>query len=214
MTPRFLVLTVTAAMGIYFGSLQPGNASILHFDDLSNFQAVPNGYGGLNWNNFLAIDKDFYPNSGYDNGNVSSENTVFNDLEAPAYVFAATASSTFTFNGAYLTGAWNNNLQIEVRGYLDGNQVITTTVIASSPSTTSPTFYSFNYSGIDQLEFISFGGTDAGLGGGGTFFAMDNFTFNEPIGPTAGTPEPASLAIWGLGALGVAAVGRARRRKA
>jgi MYXO-CTERM domain-containing protein len=31
---------------------------------------------------------------------------------------------------------------------------------------------------------------------------------------TSSTPEPASLAIWGLGALGVAAVGRARRRKA
>jgi MYXO-CTERM domain-containing protein len=40
------------------------------------------------------------------------------------------------------------------------------------------------------------------------------FTINGDSMTTSSTPEPASLAIWGLGALGLAAVGRARRRKA
>jgi MYXO-CTERM domain-containing protein len=42
----------------------------------------------------------------------------------------------------------------------------------------------------------------------------DTVSFSITASANTGTPEPASLAIWGLGALGLAAVGRARRRKA
>ncbi len=61
---------------------------------------------------------------------------------------------------------------------------------------------------VDQLTFSSAGGTSAGFGGGGTHFAMDNFTYNEVLSPV---PEPETYAMLavGLGLMGAFA----RRRK-
>jgi len=66
----------------------------------------------------------------------------------------------------------------------------------------------FNYLGIDQLTFSSFGGTSdlfPQFDDTGNHFVIDNMTINEP----AAVPDGGSaLAMFGLGMLGLGAVRR------
>jgi hypothetical protein len=63
-----------------------------------------------------------------------------------------------------------------------------------------PTFFEFNFNDIDTLTFNSFGGTPqpTPTGGAGVHFVMDNFTF-------ALVPEPSTIALLALGAIGLLA---------
>src|SRR5260221_13569032 len=80
-------------------------------------------------------------------------NVAVNDFGAPAEIDSL--GTNFNFLSAYLTGAWNNNLNIEVQGFSGTNLLYDTTVVASA---TSPTLFTFNYLDIDRLTFNSFGG--------------------------------------------------------
>jgi hypothetical protein len=164
-------------------------AITLTFDDITNAACcnpVPTGYGGLSWSNFYVEDGSRNPNTGYANAAVSGTYVAFNGNGEQA----TTSGSPFDFTSVYLTAAWNNGLNVRVRGLNGGNVLYDNTVTVN---TNRPTLFNFNYLGIDQLIFDSFGGTDAHLGPGGTHFAMDNMTIN-PV------PEPgtALLLIAGL----------------
>jgi hypothetical protein len=87
-----------------------------------------------------------------------------------------------------------------VIGVKDEIAIYDTTVIVDDDA---PTYFNFNYVGIDRLEFNSFGGIDAGTPGTGTQFAMDNFTYSV-------VPIPAAVWLFGSG-LGL--LGWIRRRK-
>ncbi|MFZ0828868.1 MAG: PEP-CTERM sorting domain-containing protein [Verrucomicrobiia bacterium] len=176
-------------------------AQTITFDDLNpttlpggdhpyNAQ-VPNGYAGLQWNNFFVTDVpqqlQAYPyDTGYANGLVSGNNEVYNAYGTPALI----SDGAFNLNSAYLTGAWNNGLQVEVQGFVGNTLTYDTTYTVN---TTGPTLVNFNYLGVDKVNFISFGGVSAGYGGTGTQFVMDNMTIS-PV------PEPSVLALVGLNA--------------
>ena len=163
-------------------------AAILTFDDITTgpiLGYIPDDYGGFNWNSEWGIvSSSNNPGSGYDNGTVSGEYVAFNLYYDDVTI---TRDSVFDFQGVYLTAAWDNGLNITIDGYLDSSLEYTTTVIVD---TTGPTLFDLNYLGIDKLEFTAFGGTDAGLGGNGSYFAMDNFTF---------VPEPNTFALISFG---------------
>jgi hypothetical protein len=89
-------------------------------------------------------------------------------------------------------------LSIEVIGGLNGNTVYDNTITVNSES---PQFFAFNYTNINELDFISYGGTYEGYGLDGTQFAMDNLS----------VPEPSVLILLGFGAAGL---GLRLRRKA
>ena len=156
--------------------------------------AVPNGYGGLNWENMYYLDASSLTpgETGYVAGMVSPTKVAFNGWGEPA----AVSDGIFSFGGTYLTGAFNEGLNVQVDGYLDGSLIYSQTVVVSS---TTPTWFNFNYYSIDRLEFSSWGGIpnpDYANHGFGTQFVMDNFTI-VPV------PGAVLLGILGLSAVGV-----------
>ncbi|MBD2731775.1 PEP-CTERM sorting domain-containing protein [Nostoc sp. FACHB-892] len=180
-----------AATAIVLGIGAVAQATVLTFDDIApiqDYDLIPNGYGGFNWDNF------YYSNgsqnnislSGYDNGRVSGDYVAYNSFGDPALV----SDGIFDFNSAYLTAAWNNGLSVTVEGFKSGATLYSKTVVVD---TTQPTLVNFDYFGIDELRFKSFGGvepdylTEKGIG---TQFALDNFTFNEKA---TSVPEPTLL---------------------
>ena len=179
-------------------------ATVLTFDDVTaaSRAVIPNGYGGFDWDNLHALDPVArgYDPSGYVNGIVSPTYVAANPNADPAGLWVATPER-FDFSGAYLTGAWNDGLSVRVQGYRDGTPVYDETVVTSAYA---PTWFQFDFLDVDRLHFTSFGGVDVGFGGYGEHFAMDNFTFNEPI------PEP--LTVAGL-ALSLGALGTYLRRR-
>jgi hypothetical protein len=184
---NFSIATAGAAL-IILGTVCNAQATVVTFDDLpilfpNGGPPIPNGYQGLIWDNFYYLNglNHQIPDSGYVNGTVSGENVAFNSFGG----YGLVRDGTFDFNGAYLTAAWRNGLSILVEGFNNGSLLYSKTVVVDI---TSPTFFTFDFLGIDWLYFTPFGGVDVLVGGGGTSFAMDNFTFNE----TKSVPEPDS----------------------
>ena len=190
-------MLVLLALGVPSASF----GTLLDFDTgLTDGAAIPNGYGGLNWDNFRALNADSYVPSGYQNGTVSHPFVALN--ENPDFVAdVATISSPapFDFNSVYLTGAWNDGLQILVQGYIGATLTYSQTVTTSYYS---PTLFDANYLGVNGVVFTV---TDPGtvIQAGGTYFAMDNLTINEAI------PEPGT---WALLAAGLACLAALRRK--
>jgi hypothetical protein len=138
------------------------STNLITFDDLPDMTFVPNGYGGLQWNNFEVISKsDRWAQDGYQVGIVSPSNEVFNPYGAPGSISSGTK---FDLVSAYLTAAVLPRLQIEVQGFANG----ALTYDQTYPLTTnSPNFITFNYSGVDSVKFITTPPSQ---------FAMDNLT--------------------------------------
>lgn len=213
-------LSATALVFSVFSAT--AQAVVITFDDLVPDPGpngpIPDGYNGFDWST-LAPDGSFigfdvidgaaatallaFPGmtSGYENGTVSGPNVAFCcDTENDLGTIIRSVSGAFDFNGTYLTAAWRDGLNVTVSGLLGGAELFSSTVVVD---TTGPTFFNFNYLGIDELRFTTFGGVDAGLrpNPDNPFrfqVAMDNFTFNE-------VPEPGILALFAMGlvALGV-----------
>ena len=200
------LITAASVVAMTFVVADQAKAATIGFDDLSNESSIYDGYHGFNWDNLVVLNaNDFhnkYGDNGYTNGLVSGNNVAFNTNGMVGLV----NGQSFTFNGAYLTAAWNDNLNITVEGLLDGITKYTKTVVVN---TDSPNWFNFDFQDINGLQFTSFGGTDAGFNGSGTHFAMDNFTYNEP---TQYVPEPITGLVLAAG-MGGAALGRAKSKK-
>lgn len=198
----FLLVMCFAVFTIVMVSPSRASGIIITFDDLSeraegNF--ITNGYQGFTWVNFGAgnalLNTNTYGLSGVFYGMVSASNVVVNAGGNPAEIDSP--STHFNFLSTYLTGAWNSNLNIEVKGFSGDSLLYDTNVAASA---TAPTLFTFNYLNIDRLTFNSFGGEPAGFpSGSGAHFVMDNFSY-EPV------PEPSTVLLAALGALTLCAL--------
>jgi uncharacterized repeat protein (TIGR03803 family) len=166
-----------------------GSSELITFDDLPyRFIPVPAGYNSLHWSNFYYLNGAVSPPSGYNAGVVSIPKVAYNGFGTPA---SMSASAPFAFLSAYLTAAWNNNLQLEAQGYSGSTLNYDNTYILSA---TNPTLIAFNYVGVTSVQFISSGGTlQPGYKGTGNQFVMDNVRVSVvPIPPS---PPPIPMAV-------------------
>jgi hypothetical protein len=192
-SPIFLTISAfTVATFITFTGVAFAQTEIITFDDLvpsllgpeHNFEGIiPDGYDGLRWDNFGVSDttENLTP-SGYQNAVVSPDNVAFNVKRNPALLSDGSFNfnGSFNLNSAYLTAAWNNGLQVEVQGFVGTALIYDNTYTVN---TTGPTLVNFNYLGVDEVNFISSGGTPNPAyapGGEGTQFAMDNLSITVP----------------------------------
>ncbi len=175
------VSNFTGRVGLSGRSGSSGLSELATFDDLSGSGLpVPAGYGGLTWSNFNYTIGSSHPNSGYSAGTVSPPNAAYNPYGNPASIIS---TGQVNFVSAYLTAAWNDNLQVQVKGYSGGTLVYSNSYILSA---TAPTLINFNYLGINEVDFISSGGTPhPGYSGSGTHFVMDNVVIGGSVATIA-----------------------------
>jgi len=186
--------------------LSISRASLITFDDVSvsspGETLVPNGYEGLVWSNFWVLNAvPFGPSSGYYNGLISDSNVAYNAFGNPAEISAL--GRNFNLVSAYLTAAFTSNLSVQVQGFRGANMVYEQTAVVTW---TGPSLVMLNFQNIDRVEFDSFGGLDAGIGGSlgdDQQFVMDDLTI-EPV------PEPSAILLAGIGTL---VLWRTRRRR-
>jgi hypothetical protein len=202
--------SLAIALALSFGLLgrTAAQAEVITFDDLPQIEfadVISNGYQGFDWSWFGYIHQAALPNTGFEQGVVSGQYAAYNDFAATA----TTSGSLFDFNGAFLTGAWNDGLNIEVTGSTNGLASYSKTVVVNS---TQAQWFDFNFLGIDSLSFRSYGGErNPLLDGEGEHFIVDNFTYNEPVN-SAQVSEPPALMLFGMGIFFLGLLNNLRRK--
>ncbi len=162
------------------------DAQTITFDDLPDSTsglAIPAGYYGFQWNNFGCLDGlGDVGNSGYPVATITPKNVAYNGGGNPA---SFTSPVPFNFISAYLTLAHLDNLQVEIQGYASGVLTYDSTYTLSA---TNPTLIEMNFRAVDEVDFISSGGTPhPGYRSGGEQFAMDNLSVKVPPPDLAAT---------------------------
>ena len=196
------------ALAVISGILAVGNsaeAGIIKFDDITTeaFKSLSwdSGsntykYKGFTWRNFGVLDSTRSSNktSGYAKANKSGNYVAYNVCQQNL-ILSWLGNGTFDFNSAFLTAAKTDHLDITVTGINTDSghsQSLSCTLLTSDRTK----FY-FNFKNIHTLTFSA---------GGDKNFAMDDFTFNEPV------PIPATVLLFGTAMVGLFAVRRKNRR--
>jgi hypothetical protein len=192
-----------------------GYSTILTFDDIwenpNSIGGLSPEYGGLEWGNLIvgnyndSDNSNLYVNTGFQNGAVSDGFIAWPNFGGPIDI--ESINGTFDFIGVYITSGYHVDMNVTVAGYLNEVLLYTTTVVTNN---STPTYFSFNYLGIDELSIISFGGildepfSDRDISN--RYAILDNFAYNE----TAPVPEPSTIVLLSTGLLGL--VGASRKR--
>ena len=182
------LLVMLALAGLAAGQSRAG---LMTFDTLSSYSYVPNGYSGLNWDNFMVVDGRDFTDDGYHTGVVSPNMVAFNAYAHPATI-SGIGGATFQLNSAYLTAAFYDGQRVEVLGKLGGVTIYDDTYVLKE---TGPSLVAFDPAAVDTVIFNS----------GYNQFVMDNLT--------VGVPEPSQFALGAVTLLGALGFGYRHWRK-
>lgn len=197
------LFAVMIALVVLGGFASGVSAATLDFESLgtpSVSKPINDGYGDLNWDNFSVVTGSRFPQfpgNGYTNGASSGQYVGFNNFAEPA---SFSSGSTFDFISASLTAAFNDGLELDVVGYLNGAQIYTRSITLTTEMYAT---ILFNWTGIDMVTFNSHGGTPK-FSVSGEQFAIDDLTVVK-------TPIPAALPLLATGLLGLGYAARRRR---
>lgn len=162
------------------------DSNLITFDDLPTTTSgaaghygtygsdTPLNYKGYQWSYFGIYQGVNTIPSGFYQGAVSPKNVAFNNLGQVAYIKNTTS---FNLTSAYMTAAWNDNLQLTVEGYLSDKKIYSKVYTLSA---SSPTLVNFNFNGVDKVSFAATGGTQhSGYQQAGSQFAIDNVSITK-----------------------------------
>lgn len=177
-------LSETSALALLgLAMLGSAHATLIDFEDIPGSGSLPANYAGLNWS--AGWNYSDAPQSAYTPA--SGQVRVYQNSAVPTYFSFAT---DVVFDGAFFAGYHTAGFD----PYNDSVLVFSGDALALSPT---PTFVSRGYSNpVDEVRLRVTNG----------HFVMDDVTYS-----TQRVPEPASIALAGLGLVGAAAF---RRRKA
>lgn len=163
------------------------HAEILNFDSYSgNGAPIADGYGGLNWTGFGALDNTF-----------DGAHSVSGSEYAYGYCCGSddkisVATGRFDLINGYFSEFGAINTPYTLTGFLGATALYHRTLSLGA----TPTLVTLNFIGIDSVVFSA--------------STSGNLVFDDLQVTTAAVPEPASISLIGLALFGFAA----SRRKA
>ncbi|MCA1596587.1 MAG: hypothetical protein LC772_09220 [Chloroflexi bacterium] len=174
-------LLAVAAMALtgVVATAQTARADVLTFEDLSTSigtrltMPLPTNYHGFTWSSSAWVDSGHskpFSGTGYDvgtDGNISL-------FTRGAQTISMQQGSTFTFNGAYITSAFQPTENVVVQGLRNGVIVDTQTITVNDKQAT---WFSFNFQNVDAVSFIP---VVPPTGTINSNIVLDDITYNTP----------------------------------
>jgi VCBS repeat-containing protein len=157
------------------GANEATTALVVNFEDLppptNSFQSIPDGYHNFVWHvpsstNLYDLDSNGFLGTGYSAGNIGPGHVVaFTPFALQPIDIHKTDSSSFVFDGVYLTSAWDATQQVTLKGYNNGVLVGSDTVTINN---LAPTLTHENWGPINDLV----------ISNTGSQLVLDNFMFH------------------------------------
>lgn len=125
---------------------------VIRFDDITpsdTLMEIPNGYRGLDWNNWVATHQKFYGTESHVNAVISSEYMSYTSAGHPSTI---ASHKPFDFVGVYFTALMEEGEQSDmiVKAWRGDVLVYEDRWRASSAG---PTYFDADYVNINRLEF-------------------------------------------------------------
>jgi hypothetical protein len=130
------------------------NAVVVDFDDFTTANTIteiPNGYGGVDWANWVSTHRILYGGPGYVNVGTSGEFVAYNSSGHPA---AISSDAPFDFVGGYFGVAWPEaELHDIVVQAWRGETLLSTDSFRGT--TSGPLYFAADYRSVTRVEISS-----------------------------------------------------------
>ena len=139
-------------------------------------------HAGLSWYCQESPDIDYQaavyvPNgsdNGYTYGVTSGEQAFFSAYASPVEI-SLDGGGLWAMESVWVNAAWNDGMTFSFQGLRDGQVVAEMEHVHAYATVVELIMFGNAFIGIDTLFVDSWGGTNAGFGGSGEYFTMDDF---------------------------------------